>query len=59
MVQSPDSLPDEPSADDLPPDQARERELARRSRNPALSPWLVLGVILLAAAAVYVVSALI
>ena len=59
MVQSPDRLPDEPSADDLPPDQARERELARRSGNPALGPWLVPGVILLAAAAVYVVSALI
>jgi hypothetical protein len=46
-------------ADDVPPDQARERDLARRSHNPALSPWLVLGLILLAGVGVYVVSALI
>lgn len=46
------------SPDDLPPDQAREREMARRSRNPTLTLWLVLGLILLAGAGVYVVSAL-
>ena len=59
MVQSPDPFPEEPTADDLPPDQARERELARRSNNPTLSPWLVLGLILLAGVGVYVVSAVI
>ncbi len=46
-------------ADDVPPDHARERDLARRSHNPALSPWLVLGLILLAGVGVYVVSAVI
>lgn len=35
----------------------RERELGRRSEGPAISPWLVVGVILLIAAAVYVISA--
>jgi len=59
MVQSSDPFPEEPTVDDLPPDQARERELSRRSHNPTLSPWLVLGLILLAGAGVYVVSALI
>ncbi|WP_303718113.1 hypothetical protein [Brevundimonas naejangsanensis] len=59
MVQSPDPPPDDATDDALPPDQARERDLARRSHNPALSPWLILGVILLAGAGVYVVSALI
>jgi hypothetical protein len=54
MVQSSDPSP----PDDLPPDQARERDIARRSHNPTLSPWLVLGLILLAGFGVYVVSAL-
>lgn len=54
MVPSSDSG----SPDDLPPDQAREREMARRSHNPTLSLWLVLTLILLAGASVYVVSAL-
>lgn len=35
----------------------RERELGRRSDGPAVSPWLVVGVILLIGAAVYVISA--
>ncbi len=35
----------------------RERELGRRSEGPAVSPWLVVGVILLIGAAVYVISA--
>lgn len=59
MVQSPDPTPEEAPDEPVPADQARERDLARRSNNPALSPWLILGVILLAAAGVYVVSALI
>ena len=59
MVQSQDPPPEDATDDALPPDQARERDLARRSHNPALSPWLILGVILLAGAGVYVVSALI
>jgi hypothetical protein len=59
MVQSPDPPSEEAMADDVPPDQARERDLARRSHNPALSPWLVLGLILLAGVGVYVVSAVI
>lgn len=54
MVQSSDPG----SPDDLPPDQARERDMARRSNNPTLSLWLVLALILLAGAGVYVVSAL-
>lgn len=35
----------------------RERELGRRSHGPSISPWLVIGVILLIAAAVYMISA--
>ena len=34
-----------------------ERELGRRSSDPAASPWLVIGVIMLIGAAVYVISA--
>lgn len=48
----------EPSSDldDLPPDQAREREIGRRSWNPALSLWLIVGLILLGGLVVYVAS---
>jgi hypothetical protein len=35
----------------------RERNLARRSEGPAVSPWLIIGVIVLIAVAVYVISA--
>ena len=35
-----------------------DAELDRRSRTPALAPWLVLGLIALAALAAYAVSAL-
>lgn len=35
----------------------RERELGRRGGGPAVSPWLMIGVIVLIAAAVYVISA--
>lgn len=35
----------------------REHDLSRRSSAPAVSPWLVIGVIALVGAAVYVGSA--
>ena len=35
----------------------RERDLSRRSDGPAISPWLIIGVIGLIGALVYVVSA--
>ena len=35
----------------------REREMGRRSSGPAVSPWLMIGAIVLIAAAVYVISA--
>ena len=42
-----------------PEDQdPRERDLSRRSNAPAVSPWLVIGVIALIGALVYVVSAM-
>lgn len=42
-----------------PEDQdPRERDLERRSDGPAVSPWLVIGVILLLGVAVYVISAM-
>ena len=47
--------------DDLPqsdtPDPA-DRDLSRRSAGPAISPWLVIGAILLLAALVYAASAI-
>ncbi|GAA0628007.1 hypothetical protein GCM10009422_26390 [Brevundimonas kwangchunensis] len=36
----------------------RERGLERRSNAPAVSPWLLIGCILLLGAVIYVVSAL-
>ena len=43
-----------------PTDQdPRERDLERRSDAPAISPWLVIGLIALLGAAVYVVSAIV
>ena len=36
----------------------RERDLSRRSDGPAISPWLIIGVIGLLGALVYVGSAL-
>ena len=41
--------------DDQTPD---ERDLRRRSDAPAISPWLIIGLILIAGALVYVVSAI-
>ena len=37
----------------------RERDLERRSDGPAISPWLVVGALLLLGAVVYVASAMI
>ena len=36
----------------------RERGLERRAGSPSVSPWLVVGVIVLLGAIVYVISAL-
>ena len=36
----------------------RERDLRRRSGAPAISPWLIIGLIAIAGVLVYVVSAL-
>ncbi|WP_421728987.1 hypothetical protein [Brevundimonas sp.] len=48
---------DPPGTD--PADQnPRERDLQRRSDGPAVSPWLIIGLILMAGALVYAVSAL-
>ncbi len=48
---------DPPGTD--PADRApREHQLSRRSNAPSVSPWLVIGVILLLGAAIYVASAL-
>lgn len=42
-----------------PEDQdPRERDLERRSGGPAVSPWLIIGSILMLGVAVYVISAL-
>ena len=47
---------DPPDVD--PADQdPRERDLERRSGNPAVSPWVVIGLILMLGAIVYVVLA--
>ena len=35
----------------------RERDLERRAGNPSVSPWLIVGVIVLLGAIVYVISA--
>lgn len=35
----------------------RERELGRRSDGPTMSPWLVVGLLLLLGVVVYVISA--
>ncbi|MFN3669250.1 MAG: hypothetical protein ACK4VY_08065 [Brevundimonas sp.] len=49
-------------ADPLDTDPAdrdpRERDLSRRSGGPAISPWLVVGVIVLLGLVVYAASAL-
>lgn len=40
-----------------PERQPEEARLARRSNNPAISPWLVIGVLLLLGLVIYVASA--
>ena len=48
--------------ENIPPrdeEDPRERELERRSDGPAVSPWLVIGSILLLGVAVYVFSAVV
>jgi hypothetical protein len=52
MAMKPDDLPQSDT-----PDPA-DRDLSRRSAGPAISPWLVIGVILLLAALVYAASAI-
>lgn len=50
-------MADPPDTD--PADQdPRERELERRSNTPAVSPWVVLGGLLMLGVLAYVVSAL-
>lgn len=46
----------EPIRNDTP--DPREQDLARRSRTPAVGVWLIVALILMAAAIVYVVSAI-
>jgi len=52
MTMKPDDLPKQDLSDPA------ERDLSRRSAGPAISVWLVVGIILLAAGAVYAVSAI-
>lgn len=49
----PDPIDTEPAEQD-----PRERDLRRRSATPAVSPWLVVGVIVLLAVGAYVVFAI-
>lgn len=51
-------MADPPDTDPADKDP-RERGLERRSYVPAVSPWLVIGVILLLGAVIYAASALI
>ena len=47
--------------ENIPPrdeEDPRERELARRSNAPAVSPWVIVILIAILAAVVYVISAL-
>jgi hypothetical protein len=50
--------PADPPGTDPAERSPREDELARRSNAPAVSPWLVIGAILLLGAVIYVASAL-
>lgn len=52
MPMKPDDLPEHDTPD------PRDRDLSRRSGTPAVSPWLIIGVILLLGALVYAASAL-
>ena len=46
----------EPFHDDTP--DPREKDLARRSKTPAVGVWVIVALILIAVAVVYVVSAI-
>ncbi|MBU1346358.1 MAG: hypothetical protein KKA16_05330 [Alphaproteobacteria bacterium] len=46
----------DPREDDTP--DPRERDLSRRSQNPSVGVWVVLALLLIAAAGVYVLSAI-
>lgn len=46
----------EPIENDTP--DPRERDLQRRSNNPAVAVWVILALILIGGAAIYVISAL-
>lgn len=50
-------MPADPQDTDPVDQNPSERELGRRSAAPAVSPWLVVGVILLIGVGVYVLSA--
>ncbi len=49
--------PVDPPGTDPADRDPREQGLSRRSNAPAVSPWLVIGVVLLLGAFVYVASA--
>ena len=50
-------MADPPDTDPIDRDP-REREMQRRADAPAVSPWLIIGVIVMLGMVVYVVSAL-
>jgi hypothetical protein len=57
MTDYPQLMADPPGTD--PEDQdPYEEELERRSDTPAVSPWLIIGLIFMLGAGVYVVSAM-
>jgi hypothetical protein len=57
MTVYPQPMADPPGTD--PDDRdPREQELERRSDAPAISPWLIIGLILMLGVLVYVVSAM-
>lgn len=51
-------MPADPRNTDPDERDPRERDLSRRSAAPAVSPWLVVGIVFLLGAIVYVASAL-
>lgn len=51
-------MPVDPPETDPNDQDPRERELRERSDTPAVSPWVVIGGILMLGGLVYVVSAL-
>jgi len=51
-------MPVDPPGTDPEDQSPNERDLSRRSDAPAISPWLIIGVIAMLAVLVYVVSAI-